>query len=71
MTKPSTIQTEFKPLQFGDLMNIEVVVMNFQVFDSYRYIGLYLRIFKYSLLQKGAIYTFVSLSSESEQFSVH
>lgn len=71
MTKPSTIQTEFKPLQFGDLMNIEVVVMNFQVFDSYRYIGLYLRIFKYSLLQKGAIYTFVSLSSESEQFSMH
>lgn len=69
MTKPSTIQTEFKPLQFGDLMNIEVVVMNFQVFDSY--IGLYLRIFKYSLLQKGAIYTFVSLSSESEQFSMH
>lgn len=69
MTKPSTIQTEFKPLQFGDLMNIEVVVMSFQVFDSYT--GLYLRIFKYSLLQKGAIYTFVSLSSESEQFSMH
>lgn len=54
MTKPSTIQTEFKPLQFGDLMNIEVVVMNFQVFVSY--IGLYLRIFKYSAPERSYLY---------------